>query len=105
MEAVTVTIGRNVGSDPMGPADWQRYVTHTRAALLDVVSDLWIDTPYTGEWEGRTEDAWAFYGPVEHTDQLDALRGELGGLAALYGQDAVGLAVGSTELVSAPVPV
>ena len=100
METVTVTIGRNVGDDPLPADQWNAFTSDTRAAVEAATLDLWAIAPYKGVWKGTTEDAAIFYGPlVDVGEVLEALRQRLAVLATYYGQEAVGLSVGTGELV------
>lgn len=109
MKTVTVTIGRNVADVPMAPERWNDYVTRTREAVTDALSELWVTAPYRGEWEGVREDAFVFYGPLKGGEGTDdafwsdlnvrELKVKLSTLATYYRQDAIGLSVGEAELV------
>lgn len=99
METVTVTIGRNVGDAPLPPEAWNAYVSDTRQAVEAATSELWAHAPYRGEWEGVAEDAFIYFGALAGPDSLGALRQRLATLATFYGQDAIGLAAGTGELV------
>jgi hypothetical protein len=100
MQTVTVTIGRNVGPDPL-PADaWNGFVSATRRAVEHATSELWASAPTRSIWVDTPEDAFVFYGPtIDHPDAVQALRVRLSSLAGYYGQEAIGLSVGESELV------
>jgi hypothetical protein len=104
MDTATVTIGRNVGTEPMSDDRWTDYVRQARQVAQMAMSDVWADAGYDGGWEGNEEDAWAFYGPLTPGLDVDALRSTLATLADVYGQDAIGLSVGVGELVGPRVP-
>ena len=100
MKTVTVTIGRNVGDEPLPAAAWNDYTADTRRAVEAVTVDLWAVAPYRGSWEGQPEDAVILYGSLIDVDGVvEALRQRLATLATYYGQQAIGLSVGSSELV------
>jgi hypothetical protein len=105
METVTVTIGRNVQDLPLPDSEWIDFVTRTRASVAEITDELFAVAPYRGSWNGAGEDAYVIYGalPDVPTDQRDSLvsvlRTSLGTLATIYGQDAIGLSVGTSELV------
>lgn len=105
MQTITVTIGRNVGQDPLPQDRWNEFIADTRAAVESAVSDIWVATPYRGSWDGVPEDAFVFYGPVvgtlANTPQERALKQRLSVLAGYYGQQAIGVSVGFSELVEA----
>lgn len=102
MESVTVTIGRNVGDEPMGADAWKVFGELVQRALADAGAEVWTDAQYTGSWEGVSEDARIF---LAGADALDAhtLRRALGRIAGEFRQDAIGVSVGAAELV-APAP-
>ena len=114
MRTVTVTIGRNVGTDPLPAEDWNDFVFGTRRAVEVVTSELWAQGPSRGSWDGVSEDAFFFYGPVAAmTDDvvpalIRHLRALLSVLATRYRQEAIGLSVGEPELVESfdtPAPI
>jgi hypothetical protein len=107
MNTITVTIGRNVGDVPLPDSEWIDFVNRTRATVAEVTDDLWVATDYTGEWNGTSEDAFVFYGPLPTSADnalVDRLRVSLGSLATYYGQEAIGLSLGASELVETWVP-
>lgn len=103
MEGITITIGRNVGDEPMSADRWSEFTTSVRNALERHGAEVWTSAAYTGSWEGASEDSHVFLGGAEALDGHE-LRRELGALAGEYGQEAIGLNVGPAELVR-PAPV
>ena len=106
MKTVTVTIGRNVGITPLVSEEWNDFVSRARKAVSKATQEIWAAAPYKGLWEGNTEDAFVFYGPLlddydEWPRVVRELREDLRNLASEYGQDAIGLSVGDGELVEA----
>lgn len=101
MRAVTVTIGRNVGDVPLPAERWNEFVSRTRAVVEQSTDDLWAVAPYRGSWDGVSEDAVLFYGSVGSDEVTTSLREALRNLASYYDQEAVGLAIGDSELVEA----
>jgi hypothetical protein len=102
MRAVTVTIGRNVGDDPLPAEAWNDYVAATRRAFDAATSERWAIAPYRGSWEGVHEDAMIYFGAlIDDPNAATALRVILANLAGYYGQETVGLAIGTSELVEA----
>lgn len=101
MNTITVTIGRNVGDEPMSPSSWNNFIFDTRKAFLQSAEDVWAGALYTGGWNGHSEDAYILYGPSksESAAAVTILRQTLAILATKYGQDAIGLSVGEGELV------
>jgi hypothetical protein len=100
MESITVTIGRNVGDTPMPTTDWRAYLRSVHKALTDATEELWVDADYVGRWGDVPEQAHVDVGPLVDHDRLPALRSALSAAATRYHQDAVGLSVGTAELVA-----
>lgn len=98
MRTVTVTIGRNVGTEPMPREQWNHFVAKVRNEVSLATEEVWAVAPYQGSWEGVREDAVVFYGPLKEP-RLEILRSSLSNLATYYSQDAIGLSVGEGELV------
>jgi hypothetical protein len=97
-QTVTVTIGRNVGDVPM-PADaWRSFHAAVRQTLETADANVWADASYRGQWDGVYEDAALLHASVEDY-AVGPIRETLARLAGAYGQDAIGLAVGTAELV------
>lgn len=95
---VTITIGRNVGNIPLDSRSWERFRQSVSDALTAGSAETWAQATYVGAWEGVSEDAAIWLAAVP-ADRLGALRAALGALASLYRQDAIGLTVGTGELV------
>jgi hypothetical protein len=102
-QTVTVTIGRNVGTEPMSLERWNDFAWKTRLAF-DRIADLWTVGPARGTWEvdgvSVSEDSLFYYGPVKDGADLGKLRTDLSILATYYDQEAIGMSVGESELVS-----
>lgn len=102
MQAVTVTIGRNVGDAPLSADAWNDFVAATRKAFDASTSERWAIAPYRGSWNGVREDAVIFFGALlDDPTAATALRHTLANLAGYYGQETVGLAIGPAELIDA----
>lgn len=102
MRTVTVTIGRNMGDEPMSANQWNDYAFAVRESLQRIVTEFWTVGAYKGQWEGTTEDAMIFYGPLRNTTDdrdLNIAKARLATLATQYGQDAIGVSVGESVLV------
>lgn len=104
MQSVMVTIGRNVGNVPMSDETWDSFQNDVSAALYANVAndDSWLETSTGwGEWDGVRETNARLALLAADTSHVDTLRATLATLAAKYGQDAVALAIGESELVGA----
>lgn len=101
MATVTVSIGRNVGSEPMPDYEWSQFVELVRLAVKRDASAVYVDAAASrGEWEGIAEDSRTWVADIDEWD-LGALRNSLRQYAVTFGQDAIALTVGTTELVGA----
>jgi hypothetical protein len=95
-----VTIGRNVGTSPMGADDWARF----RSAVASVFSVTFGTFDGVGRWTDDAtgaevvEDSHAVVGVV---DDVDLARLVLAAAADAFGQDGVGFVVnaGGTDSV------
>lgn len=102
MRTITVTIGRNIGNEPMAQGQWNAFTYSVREALQSYVTEWWATGAYKGSWEGIGEDAMFYYGPLRNTvDERDLaiVKARLATLATQYGQEAIGVSVGESELV------
>lgn len=110
MSTITVSLGRNVGDEPMHPTVWQAF----RAEAWDSVDfQVWAyggQIVFTGQGEGKWkgedgtttyEDAYTIIALVPDED-ADIVGGTLvhamGRLAAKYGQEAIAVTLGTTTL-------
>lgn len=101
MATVTVSIGRNVGDQPMNDTDWQNFISAVGASVKRDAKAVYVDAAASrGEWEGIGEDSRTWVADIDEWD-LGALRGSLKEWARIFRQDAIALTVGQTELVGA----
>jgi hypothetical protein len=100
MRTFTVTIGRNVGSEPMEQSQWNDFVWETRTVCESVSPELWANAAHRNSWNGISEDSFILYGPLVDNDDstVEFLRNRLDTLATKYRQDAIGLSIGESEL-------
>ncbi len=111
MHEYSVTIGRNVGKEPMLSARWRQFRERVSNALLVVaaIDDQIIDaidvtTGHDGEWNSISEDMARVTLRVSHPlskDAMQKLHIRLGNLATAYRQECVALTVGTSELIDA----
>jgi len=109
INAVTVSIGRNVGTVPMSALLWESYKIATRNIMnlaLQRPVDFVVDGQ-GGEWEGTPEESAILTTLAGddgfNADQVNGLRQMLKWLLRDYHQDAVAVHVGNSALVTAPV--
>lgn len=105
MIQVTVTIGRNVGTEPMAQPDWDRFSDRVRFALANHLELELTDIEEhdgTGKWEHVVEDSTKLSALVDSISgrALDGLRRDLSIICSNYYQDAIALCVGESELVT-----
>jgi len=101
---ITVSAGRNIGAQPMGPDAWAQFRADIAQAIHDAQGEIFVhDARSRGEWEGVAEDSATFVASVPR-DYLPHVRDGLAYLARLYRQDALALTVGATEFVTADSP-
>jgi hypothetical protein len=96
---VYVTIGRNIGLEPMSTEKWRAFRAATRAVLAASVGlpAFELSGP-GGQWEGAAEEAAVFV-VLQPEPCLAELRQDLLHLATDYGQEAIALAWGTSELI------
>jgi hypothetical protein len=97
---VVVTIGRNIGSEPLADPIWDEFTNqiHTLArTLLD--PKLLFVYEGTGEWEGVTEQSRAFhFVQTSRATDRATLRSALVTIAENFGQDAIAFTTGPSLL-------
>jgi hypothetical protein len=99
---VTVTIGRNVGLEPMVSPKWDAFCREVGEALRVTVGrpDFTVRGP-GGAWQGDPEDSCVFTVIDPDVSAVINLRRRLRFLALDYGQECIALTVGHSELVDA----
>lgn len=112
MHVYTATIGRNYSTDPSMPPSmrgkpmfltiWEQFIEDVTADMLRAVpSDIVEIHRGEGTWDGVEEES-AKITLLRHSkataDMLDDLRRYLSELARQYGQDAIALTIGQSEL-------
>lgn len=103
MHVITVTIGRNVGTTPMSLTLWGQFQEDVKADMLHAIpADLAEVHRGVGVWDGVEEESVKLT-LLCHTaptrDMLAELRALMSENARHYGQDAVALTIGESELV------
>lgn len=108
MYVYSLTIGRNVGSDPMPPIQWCSCRNDAMEILRSAARDaaLHVDAEERsfgiGVWDGIAEDNATL--SIRTTAKIDdsilnQLRKSVKALAATYRQDAIALTIGTSELI------
>ena len=99
LDAVTISIGRNIGAEPMPDRRWLMFREAVWEALDTADATVHVgDAKSIGEWEGIAEDSATFVAEVP-PDNVPALLQDIRELCGPYGQDAIAVTVGRTFLV------
>ncbi len=109
MIAVTVTVGRNWGKDsgtgltgPMALPLWHDLIERVQRALEGRAGLVSVEVKRgRGTWDGVREDSAAVTGLFTEWEawQHANLKYELRTIRGMYGQDAIALSVGESELI------
>lgn len=107
MHVYTATIGRNVGVEPMPSARWHQFINdvHNDMVLFAVEAAIHVEDieihEGKGRWLDKPEDSAkiSILSPSLADDRaLGNLRRLLSENARQYGQDAIALTIGESEL-------
>lgn len=103
-QTVTVTIGRNVGDEPMSGKEWHKFKTAVRTTLSSLGGTVYVNgaEAYDSVWvsgTGNVRETSATY--VADVTDVHNVRIVLAYLAGRYQQDAIALTIGETELIGA----
>jgi len=99
MADIAISIGRNIGNEPMHYTRWAQF----QADLFYDVNVFAHGTVYAanlgrGQWDGNFEDNYVLTATVPD-EHVDALRERLKLIRDDYQQEAIALLVGITELL------
>src|SRR5437660_1215533 len=98
-QVVFVTIGRNIGLEPMSRQKWRSFRQATRLVLVATVGSPDFEiVGFGGRWGGVAEMAAVFV-VLRRVVRVELLRERLKELAASYGQETIALAIGGSELL------
>lgn len=94
---VVVQIGNS--DDHLAQTRWANYVREVRAAITPHAAPIWFEglSPADAPWQNA---CWVFE-LISDTQIHAALKGELGRIAAEFGQDAIAWTTGETVMVFA----
>lgn len=99
MSTITVSIGRNVGTEPLSDPTWRTF----RTTVGNVVA-TWCETIYVsdagcvGHWDGVDEESRTWVGEWAGYGEPNLLIDRLAEVARVYGQDAIAVTTGTTVL-------
>lgn len=97
---VTVSIGRNVGDEPMSTNVWRDFARATESAIDFVKTEYYVrNANGAGGWQDNPEDSktWVF---SMDTTKLSILEWRMSDLCDLFKQDAIAVTYGTTDLVT-----
>jgi hypothetical protein len=100
MTTVTVSIGRNVGDEPLSPDRWLAFKYAVRSGLGEDATVYVDGAASIGQWQGVSEESATWVADIEET-RAALLSRHLAKVALEYGQDAIALTLGETRLVTA----
>lgn len=125
MYSITATIGRNITAahpvrahQPLTLTEWEDFTNDVEDALTGPVRSarpllLIVERHYgKGEWNGVEEESrkvtilaeFDDAGSADMVEELRTIRTGLALLANQYGQDAIALTIGQSELISSDSP-
>ena len=109
MHSYTLTIDRNIGTEPMSDKLWGSFKLSAYYTLFKLVGWHAIAERFhgEGEWEGVKEESYKLTALTEtplDAFLLEKLKRQLRIVAADYRQDAIALTIGESELVT-PAPI
>lgn len=96
--SVVVSIGRNIGDDPMRDDDWKTF----KAEVYDVVAEFSPVVFYgqgIGIYKDTAEDSYTVIAEVNNLSGWARLHDRLAKLAKQYGQDSIAITLGDTEFI------
>lgn len=109
--SVTVTVGRNVGSEPMGDGLWDEFRDSVAECLDGWCRVIDLDDGFTlshshgvGEWDDVPEDNYTVtaYGIGSLADAARVFEGvqwSMAGYAGIWWQDSIAVTLGTVALV------
>lgn len=102
MATVTVSIGRNVGDEPMSAEEWASFALYIGGTIRREASAVYVDSAESrGEWNGVAEDSRTWVAECATFDAVNAIAGNVQRACARYRQDAIAVTVAGTFLIGA----
>lgn len=97
--STVVSVGRNIGSEPMSDSDWLGF----RIELEQCLEPFGILFAGTGQgsWDGSGEQSHTVICHALAEDEVGQVTSWLADLARSYGQEAIAFTVGATRLIPA----
>lgn len=95
---VNVTIGRNIGAEPMRLGDWN-WFKYDVIGLIPTDAVILNRGPLKGQWEGQSEECWTISFLVDSQETADVFCKGLVPIAAKFHQDAIAVLVCEVRLI------
>lgn len=98
MKTYTITMGRNIKTNPMTLDQWNGAKSFLERIVKDSADEIYtMHAEGYGLWDGMKEESVSFTFGMETPSDL--LRAQLRLACEIYQQDAIALVVGETEFV------
>ena len=99
--SMTVSIGRNVKGKPMSDALWQSFTTDILRNIRSNTQAIYFVGFGDGTYGAETEESFTVISETPTTSAYCAISVSLSLFAEAYGQEAIAMTVGQTDLVLA----
>ena len=96
--ALVVSIGRNIGTAPMGQVQWLQFQADTLQAFRAHTPAIYFAGSGMGDYEGEGEESFTLIGREVDFNTGQALKQTLRSLAIKYEQEAIAMTNSGTEL-------
>lgn len=97
---LVVSIGRNVGDEPMSTEEWLLFKHEVRDSMNIASAVVYAEAEGQGEWEGVGEETCVWIFSVVSDMRKEELRHELADLSDYFQQDAIAWLEGETEFLT-----
>jgi len=97
---VIVSIGRNIGSEPMNNQKWDVFRGLVKNEVYRYCADIYFIGTGQGLYGGTTEESFTVIGGFNEGGSKLNLKRALGGLARDFGQECIAVTFANPEFVS-----
>jgi hypothetical protein len=96
-----VSIGRNIGAEPMSPTDWRLFRRSVDATVSAFAGPIVTRAEGLGEYDGATEPTYIVVGAANPDGPVawSMFGDELREIAAQFGQESIAVTVGTPTFV------
>ena len=105
MNIAYVTIGRNIGSTPMSNDEWSQFKVSIDVACRATIGIPMVISGPGGQWHGESEESAVFIVFEPNMKWAETLKNHLRKDCVSFQQDAIALAFGDSELISADLSI